>query len=113
MSKEKQIKETRNLREIGCDNAPFEFCNKYDRCEDCPIDRMATALYNAGYRKQSEVVRCKDCNYFMEYTSTYKSEVEKADGDCYIRLMNSENRQYCACQHDDFCSFAKMKGGAE
>ena len=87
------------------------------------FDDLNDAVYRilnlANYRKQSEVIRCKDCEYFKEYTDEYKRDfkykTEKADGDCHIRLINTYlgNSQYCACKYDDFCSFAKAKGGGE
>lgn len=99
MSKEKQIEELTNelIRTNGYGT----------------LNAVANHLYNEGYRKQSEIIRCKDCNYFREYSSEYARTTEGADGDCHIRIMNSNNEQYFACQYDDFCSFAKMKGGGE
>jgi hypothetical protein len=74
------------------------------------LSDYAEQLHNAGYRK---IIKCKDCEYFMEYSSEFARTTEGADGDCHIRLINSDNEQYRACQYDDFCSFAKIKGGAE
>ena len=117
MSKEKQIIEEMakviksSLDGLGSGN--FHFTG------DEISTMFATALYRADFRKQSEVIRCKDCEYFKEYTEEYKRDfkykTEKADGDCHIRLINTYlgNSQYCACKYDDFCSFAKAKGGAE
>lgn len=102
MSNKRKI-EIASLREIGCDNAPFEFCNKYDRCDDCPIDRMANALYNAGYRK---VIHCKDCA-FCEVVYPVKMIGKEAEEVWYCRLLRQCTRP------DVFCSCAKMKGGAE
>lgn len=56
-----------------------------------------------------EVVRCKDCKRFMEYNEDYVREVEKTDGDCYIRKMYSCDTQFCAVKSDDFCSYGKRK----
>ena len=55
------------------------------------------------------VTRCEHCAYFMEYTEEYKRSVENADGDCYIRVMNSDDKQFCARKYSDFCSDAKPK----
>lgn len=41
----------------------------------------------------------------MEYSDSYKQQVDKADGDCYIRKMHSNDDQFCAVTKDDFCSF--------
>ena len=97
---------------FGCDYLDKGYC-QHD------IER-ATGLYNADYRKQSEntvkVIKCKDCGYFFPYTEDDKADgndVQGADGVCYMRVVNSDNRQFCACKYDDFCSYAKMKGGAE
>lgn len=59
------------------------------------------------------VVRCRDCKHFMEYTREYAQTTEGADGDCYIKLMNSYDKQYFACTYDDFCSYGERKEGAE
>lgn len=56
-----------------------------------------------------EVVQCKDCKHFMLYTAEHKETVEGADGDCYLRLMNSECKQFVACKHDDYCSYGERK----
>lgn len=59
------------------------------------------------------VVRCRDCKYFMEYTMEYAQNAYGADGDCYIRVMNSCNEQFRSCNYDDFCSCGERKDGAE
>ena len=56
-----------------------------------------------------EVVRCKDCKKFIEYSDDYKFKVEGADGDCHIRLMHSTDNQFCAVKYDDFCSYGERK----
>lgn len=65
---------------------------------------ICNCILNAPIADVQGVIRCKDCKYFIEYTDEYMCRVEKANGDCYIRLMNSDNEQYCACEYDDFCS---------
>lgn len=56
-----------------------------------------------------EVVRCKECKYFREYTNEYKRNVENADGDCYLRVMYSDDYQFDAVKYCDYCSMgAKM-----
>ena len=86
------------------------------------LNRFAPEHYNALINllitKQPtadvvEVVRCKDCKCFMEYSEEYEGNVEGADGDCYLRYMNSCNvsEQFCAVRHDDFCSCGKRKEG--
>ena len=100
MSKEKQIEEMK--REIN--TALTRDCSK-SRCltcefineENCEPSIIAEHLYNAGYRKQSEVIRCKDCKYFYPYGE--------------VRICRHWN---CHATKDDACcSYAKMKGGAE
>lgn len=56
-----------------------------------------------------EVVRCKNCKKFIEYSDDYKFKVEGADGDCHIRLMHSTDNQFCAVKYDDFCSYEKRR----
>ena len=74
----------------------------------------AEALYNAGYRKQSEntveVVRCKNCEYWTEVS--FDAITEWHWGEC--RKPLGEYRDCDTAEHD-FCSYgkAKMKGGAE
>jgi hypothetical protein len=72
------------------------------------------SLKNAPAAEVVEVVRCKDCRYFREYTKDYKQKVEKADGACYFRVMYSVEEQYGAVQCHDYCSLgAKMDGKGE
>ena len=56
-----------------------------------------------------EVVRCKDCKQFMEYSDAYKRAVERADGDCFIKHTHSYDNQFIACRYNDFCSYGKRK----
>ena len=97
MSKEKQIEEMAKI-----------FCGMKNSCDECMWNKVhcnernyAEEIYNAGYRKQkednAEVVRCKDCEHFYQ------------DGN--IKLCRHWN---CHSTEDDaYCSYAKMKGGAE
>lgn len=55
-----------------------------------------------------EVVRCRECKKFWEYTESHKTTVEKADGDCMIRcLVAPDDPQFCAVQKDDYCSMGE------
>lgn len=54
-----------------------------------------------------EVVRCKDCKYFMEYAN--EGKVEGADGDCFIRMSYSLDHQFYAVKCDDFCGYGERK----
>ena len=98
MSKEKQIEEMAkyccNACEMGC-GFEGECCLNNDY-KACTISiETATAIYEAGYRKQSEVVRCKDCKHFYQ------------DGN--LKVCRHWN---CHSTEDDaYCSYAKMKGG--
>lgn len=56
-----------------------------------------------------EVVRCKDCKHFCEYSNEYKSNVEGADGDCFIRCLYSDNEQFIGVKCDDFCSYGERR----
>lgn len=64
---------------------------------------VARALDEMPAADIERVVRCKECNKFMEYSDEYK-KVEGADGDCFLRLTHSIDKQYCAVKYDDFCS---------
>lgn len=54
-------------------------------------------------------VHCGHCKSFMEYTEEFKQNAEGADGDCYIRLMHSDDKQFCARKFTDYCSDGKPK----
>lgn len=54
MIKEKQIKEIWNILTTDCDG-PCEGC-EFENDNWCFTHRVVNALYNAGYRKQSEVI---------------------------------------------------------
>lgn len=57
-----------------------------------------------------EVVRCKDCQNFMEYSPAYEGEVEGADGDCWIcKACVEYDPQFCAVRACDFCSLGEKK----
>ena len=53
------------------------------------------------------VVRCKDCKHSM----MWRKPAEKAIGECFIRTMHSESRQYHMIAEDDFCSHGERRGG--
>lgn len=59
-----------------------------------------------------EVVKCRDCDNFWEYTEEHKATVENADGDCAIRKWRSDDEQFCAVTKDDYCSLARRKKDA-
>ena len=59
-----------------------------------------------------EVVRCKDCKFFLQYNEKYAQEVEHADGDCLVKILHGEEMQYFACKYDDYCSYGERKEGA-
>ena len=56
-----------------------------------------------------EVVRCEKCKYFREYSDAHKRAVERADGDCYLKLTHSYDEQFIACRYNDFCSYGERK----
>jgi hypothetical protein len=90
MSREKQIEEmVKTVSACECDCINCKICYSWELCE---------ALYNAGYRKQSE-------GEWIEHRETRPYEEV-----CYIcsRCGRKEYQKepYCHCG-------AKMKGGAE
>ena len=96
------------------ENGIYETIQKYDINVD--KEELIKALqydrnqYEAGYKaRDEEIVRCKDCKYFMGYSDEYKTKVEGANGDCYIRLMSSTSEQFNAVDEDDFCSYGERK----
>lgn len=97
------------------DCAHYEVCNwdkdKYDKS-------IITSFPNCNekncglFQNKSDfvnVVRCKNCKYFGEYTEQHKVTVERADGDCFIYALYSEDRQFWSVQYDDYCSYGKRK----
>lgn len=108
--KEKQIEEMAlTLSEGGCGKECD--CIQGDKF-NCHLLYSASVLYNAGYRKQSEntveVVRCKDCEYWTEVS--FDAITEWHWGECRKPLGDYRD---CDTAEHDFCSYAKMKGGAE
>ena len=108
MSREKQIEEIR--KDI------FAAFGGYAKWEE-DWQSLAEAVYNAGYRKQSEdnveVVRCKDCEYWnpMDNGISWHNK-GRIDGDCdMLHRVHYAERQLT--EQDHFCSYGKMKGGAE
>ena len=94
LSEEKQIEEIRNIIETDCDFV-CEKC-EFDEKEHCFIHYCSTAIYNAGYRKQSEGEWIKDEKSKFEHR--YNCPV------CNYRLLGIPTN-YCPN-----CG-AKMKGG--
>ena len=87
-----------------CGKAP---CLKCMWCDQAAFSH-AEALYNAGYRKQSEntveVVRCKDCKHYKPQTQS--------------KWWDNKTKYCCRgttvkVKDNDFCSYGepKMKGG--
>ncbi len=81
-------------------------------CPDCYAEEEATALYNAGYRKQSEntvkVVRCKDCKYNVANMDKDPLDITDYSGDDIVCSYFMTD----GLEPTDFCSYgAKMKGG--
>lgn len=68
-------------------------------------DGVYTVIENTPTIDAVPIARCKNCKHFMEYTEEYARGVEKANGDCCIRVMNSDNEQFCGCKYSDFCSY--------
>lgn len=64
---------------------------------------------NAPTADVVEVVRCEKCKHFAEYSDEYKGEVEGADGDCFIRILNSDNNQFNGVKYVDFCSCGERR----
>lgn len=103
IEKEKQIEEMAEyMAYISHSECGIKSCDDCKHCgktsietADCTDYLIAEALYNAGYRKQSEVVRCKDCKY------CYQVGKIKA-----CRHWNSHSTT-----DDAYCSYAEMKGG--
>jgi hypothetical protein len=78
-------------REIICKNFP-------NKCDICRATSDLIDNYHCYTSKDLvEVVRCKDCEHFYQV------------GD----VMMCRHWNYHSTKDDAYCSFAKMKGGAE
>lgn len=71
---------------------------------DAAIAGQETLQKEYNKVKALEVVRCKDCEHFMEYRAEHTSEVKGATGDCYLRIMHSNDKHYIPVKPDGFCS---------
>ena len=59
-----------------------------------------------------QVVRCKDCESFLEYVHKYKQPLNHVfDGECKIRLVKDENpnSDFCKVRYNDYCSYGTRK----
>lgn len=100
MNEKQQIEEmAREMCHLSAECKTCQICNERYHGDDdlCYFQCVAKEIINHDYRKQSEVVRCKDCENFYQ------------DGN--IKLCRHWN---CHSTEDDaYCSYAKMKGGAK
>lgn len=60
------------------------------------------------FTKVEKIVMCKNCKQFMEYAEGVQC-VEDANGDCFIRMMHSVDKQFCGVKYDDFCSYGERR----
>lgn len=109
MRKEKQIEEMAKQCPFYEKGKCILLEEKEVECDvNCDLCDFAKSLYNAGYRKQSEnlveVVRCYDCKYC----------------EVVVDSIIDEPKYFCArmvgsmpIDPTDYCSRAKMKGGAD
>ena len=110
MSKEKQIAEiARDFNKGMCsDRESVESCAEcVGASEHCLLYKIATRLYNAGYRKQSEGEWIYDFTLDDDdfYVCSVCGRVEVVNGLCSERSP-AIHYPYCNCG-------AKMKGGGE
>ena len=95
-------------------------CLHYDACRDAEGMDESCLTTDVEYEDMTkwchcfknkadfvEVVRCEKCKYFREYSDAHKRAVERADGDCYLKLTHSCDKQFIACRYNDFCSYGK------
>lgn len=84
-TKEKQIEQIEEMRAILCRSGAINHC---EYCEDC--EGIVEALYNAGYRKQSENIVELPCKVGDWIWYVYRNEINKA---------KVEEIQYDASKH--------------
>lgn len=73
------------------------------------LNKFAGIDFGEGKGDAVPVVRCQNCVNFMEYCEEYKERVQGADGDCRLRLLNSDFEQFCAVEKNDYCSLGIKK----
>ena len=92
----------RLLSIVRCENGeqemkPIELKRRYPNSRDEDI----IDAFMRGYQSaKGEIVRCKDCEYYT-------------DGKCYYPHGYHDVAVYRRVNENDFCGWAKMKGGAE
>lgn len=74
-------------------------------------ERLINCVEDAPAADVVEVVRCKDCKFFMQYPEKCADTVEHADGECWRKYFYSYNAQFSACEYNDYCSRGKRKDG--
>ena len=90
-------------------------CIHYYACSDvgddgfCYLKLDRTCKHFKHKADYVEVVRCEKCKYFREYSDAHKRAVERADGDCFLKLTHSCDEQFIACRYNDFCSYGERK----
>lgn len=98
------------MRLVDADAIRKEHCSGCDISiqQDCLKDPVCASLMwidEAPTIDAVEVIRCKDCKSFWQYTDEYKQKVEGADGDCYVGIMSNGYDQFNARKFNDFCSY--------
>lgn len=68
-------------------------------------NKVADRIIAAPAVDAVEVVRCKDCKYAM----LLRRPESKLIADCYIRIMYSDDRQFCMVGENDFCSYGEQR----
>lgn len=85
---------------------------EWDRAQMAPM--TATSAFKIAIRRVRkapavdavELVRCKDCQFFMEY----RKRTEAADGDCRLRMIDDADHLLCLpVRYADFCSSGCLK----
>ncbi len=98
MSREKQIEEmTKDLCDIECKGMKCNICDSYG----CEYRMQAEALYNAGYRKQSEPISCgheKGSEWISVDERLPESGVHCLIS-CTVKHINRTHGQYACVGH--------------
>lgn len=103
--------ELKQIKEIAKDLCQNTMCG-LDEWNECELSdgvyclrctKLAINLFNAGYRKQSAIIRCKDCEHYGLNSPIIKNK----------HCLYFSGYDEIFTEPNDYCSFAKMKGGAE
>ena len=76
--------------------------------EICGANKIIDRIKTASAVNAAEVVRCKDCKHFVEFSARSRACIDKP-GECHIRAVRSIDRDFIDRMYNDFCSDGERK----